>query len=274
LTYHRKILLALLDSPKITDDEKNLIELALIYHGKDGLRGAFSKITQNWSIVTEGARRSYLTEDGQLRYGVESVWKLPNGNQMIFGSDFDVGPDDKDEDKRFTTPWIERIQDTRPYHPESITDNDVFKRFSLEDELKNRQLKLTRFERQILLLKCKNDLSTKEIAKQLGKRPDDIRRIFYNAKKKMDAWLKEIGIKEILQQGFNGGIQDSFDPHEKVQYDHLLYPPPPFKVVRLPSLWDDEEQNPSPIREWFEADYDQNFLASLVPPDEKKPFCW
>jgi len=240
LIYYRKVLLALLDSPKITPEEKSTIEAALLFVRK-GLRPIVKQISQNFNI--------------------EDIWKLPNGKRMLLGSDFDVGPDDSDENKNFTTPWIDHIRDTAPSDSEGIKARDAYNRFDLEHEVQKHPA-LTRFERQILLLKCKSDITTKEIAKELRKPPKSVSNTYYNARRKMDAWLKRIGMKEVLR-------------NDLLRRDNLMFDPPSHKTVKLPSLWDDyQAKSPSPVKGWFDKDHGQDFLQSLIPPGEEKPWCW
>jgi len=160
LVYYEKTLYPVLDSSKISPEQKSIIEAALLFVGK-GLKPVVKQISRN--------------------YNAENYWKLPNGKLMLFGSDFDVGPDDSDENKNFKTPWEDRIGDTAPYDSEGIDVRDVYNRFDLEAEVKNLPT-LTRLERQILLLKCRSDISVKEIAKELRKPIKSVSNTYYNAR--------------------------------------------------------------------------------------------
>ena len=242
LIHYQRVLSALIESPQITTEQKSIIEAALVFVGK-GLKPVIKQISRNFNI--------------------ESDWKLPNGKLMLFGSDFDIGPDDSDENKNFTTPWIDRLGDTAPYDSEGIDARDAYNRFDLKDEV-DKHPTLTRLERQILLLKCKDDITLKKIAKELGKPLGSIRTTFYTAKRKMDKWLEAIGMKEILKS--NDGRTDSLA--------RWLFAPP-FKSSRLPQLWDDDlAKTSSPMQAWFDRGQDQDFLMSLIPNDNGKPFCW
>ena len=237
--YYRKVLLALLESSGVTVEEKNTIEAALTFES-EGTMGLVRQFSKN-----------YLIED---------IWRLPNGKRMRFSSEFEVAPY-KDEKEGEGTPWINRIPDIRPYNPEGIAAQNAYNCFDLKGEVENHP-SLTRLEKQILLFKCEDDVSLGEIANELRKSIKSVERTFYTARKKMDKWLEVVGMKEILQ-------------NPQLQSDHLLFNPPPHKVVRLPSLWDDFwVNNPSPVREWFDREEGQDFLMSLIPPDEGKPFCW
>jgi DNA-binding CsgD family transcriptional regulator len=242
LVYYPRTLLPLIESPKITDEEKGIIQMALAFASK-------------------GTRR--IVKELSKIYKIENDWRLPNGKLMLLGSYFDVGPDDSDEDKNFTTPWIDRIGDTRPQCKEDIAALAAYNRFDLSHEVK-KHAPLTRLERQILLLKCKDDITLKKIAKKLGKPLGSIRTTFYTAKRKMDAWLKAIGMKEILQS--NDGRTDSLA--------RWLFEPP-FKSRRLPQLWNDDlAKTSSPMKAWFDREQDQDFLQSLIPSEDEKPWCW
>jgi hypothetical protein len=235
-----KVLHALFKSPNITDEEKETIETALTFVSK-GIGAIVKQLSK--------------------KFKVEDTWRLPNGKLMLFGSDFNVGPDDKNEDKNFSTLWIDRIADTRPTDSKGIAEQDLFNRFDLTDLIR-KHAPLTRLERQILLLKCKEDIPLKEIAKELGKPLKSVSNAYYNARKKMDKWLQRIGMKGILQD-------------EQLQRDHFLFTTPPHKTVKLPSLWDDDSgKTPSPVKAWFEQDHGQDFLLSLIPNDDETPWCW
>lgn len=252
LTHYRKILLALLNSSKITDEERTTIEVALIFVSKKGLRGVVREVEKNFPA------KDFL----ELPSGnMISVWRLPNGKRMrSLSSDFKVKPHE-DENEETNTPANNRIGDTAPYDSEGINAQDAYNNFDLEDEVK-KVPNLTRLEKRILLLKSHHDISLKEVGKEL--RIKSATRTYYSARKKMDRWLKQIGMKEILQS--NGGRTD---PPARCLFN------PPFKTRRLPSLWDDETaKSSSPVREWFADQHDQNFLSALIPPEEEKPWCW
>jgi len=239
LVYYEKTLYPVLDSSKISPEQKSIIEAALLFVGK-GLRPVIKQISRN--------------------FNVENDWKLPNGSLMLFGSDFDVKPHE-DEKRGEGTPWEDRIADTRPHSSEDIDARDAYNSFDLRDGI-SKHAPLTRLERQILLLKCRSDISVKEIAKELRKPIKSVSNTYYNARRKMDAWLASIGMKEILRD-------------HQLQRDHFLFNPPPHKVVRLPSLWDDDlGKTSSPLKAWFNREQDQDFLKSLIPSEDEKPWCW
>ena len=259
--YYRKVLSALFEDPGITAEEKNTIGFALTLVTK-GIRKIVRELSKIYKV--EDVQVSWQDQNGKIRYdGLLAIWRLPNGSPMLFGSDFDVGPDDSDEDKNFKTPWEDRIADTRPQCKEDIAALVAYNRFDLSHEVE-KHAPLTRLERQILLLKCRSDISVKEIARELRKPIKSVSNTYYNARQKMDKWLEAIGMKEILKS--NDGRTDSLA--------RWLFEPP-FKSPRLPQLWDDYwGKNPGPIKEWFGDQHDQDFLKSLIPPDEEKPFLW
>jgi hypothetical protein len=237
LLHYQKVTSALLDSPKITTEEKNTIEATLIFVNK-GTGAIVKHLSQNFKVG--------------------GIWRVPNGKRMLFGSDFNVKPYE-DEDKKNKTDWINRVPDTRPYSSEDIGAQNAYNNFDLKDEV-DKHPSLNRLERQILLLKCREDVPLEDIAHEFHKSLKSVTLTFNSARKKMDAWLEAISMKEILR-------------NEHLRRDHFLFDPPPSKIVTLPLLWDDElAKTASPIREWFSQG--QDFLESLIPSDEEKPFCW
>jgi len=259
--YYLKVLSALFEDPRITAEEKNIIGFALTLVTK-GIGKIVRELLKIYKV--EDMQVSWQDQNGEIRHdGLLSIWRLPNGSSMLFGSNFDVGPDDSDEDKNFKTPWIDRIGDTAPHDSEGIDARDAYNRFDLEDEVKNLPT-LTRLERQILLLKCKGDVSLEGIAKELRKPIKSVTNTYYNARRKMDKWLEANGMKEILRS--NNGRTDSLA--------RWLFEPP-FKSQRLPQLWDDDlAKASSPMKTWFDREQDQDFLQSLIPSEDEKPWCW
>jgi len=238
LLRYRRVLSPLLNNPKISPDEKKIVEAALIWSSK-GIEG-----------IAKQLRQDYLVDD---------VWRLPSGKRMRFFSEFQVNGYE-DEQVGEETPFEPRIADPAPYNPEEIAMRGEYNRFNLESEI-NKNLALTRLERQILLLKCKGDISFEEIANELSHPIESIPRIFLSARKKMNSWLEMIGIKEVIQS--NEGRTDHF-------YHWLFHPP--FRIHDLPDLdnYEHWSKHPDPIMEWLSDNHDQEFLKALIPSLREK----